>query len=77
MRLKMLSLSIMEYQPKMMLFRQVLLYRCHLGKTYPKPIINLEESARFTRQHLWNFRRRTDVRQENQRILARHVAPKT
>lgn len=46
-----------------------------LGKTYPKPIVNLEESYKAAKDRLWSYKKRDDVKHEAQRILATHVVP--
>jgi len=44
-----------------------------LGRDYPAPIVNIEETGRNARELLWEYRNRPMVKQESQRILRRHV----
>ena len=44
-----------------------------LGKNYPLPIVNLEESARTARAKVWGHRKHPLVQKENKRILKKHV----
>lgn len=44
-----------------------------LGKNYPLPIVNLEESARAARTKVWGHRKHPLVQKENKRILKKHV----
>ena len=44
-----------------------------LGKNYPLPIVNLEESARAARIKVWGHRKHPLVQKENKRILEKHV----
>jgi deoxyribodipyrimidine photo-lyase len=49
------------------------IYDVILGDTYPEPIIDLDESAKFARDKLWSFKKRDDVRAEGKRVLAQHT----
>lgn len=44
-----------------------------LGRDYPHPIVDIEESAREARERLWAFKKHPDVVAEVARILKRHV----
>jgi deoxyribodipyrimidine photo-lyase len=44
-----------------------------LGQDYPRPIVNLEESARAARVKVWGHRKHPTVQKENKRILKKHV----
>ncbi len=44
-----------------------------IGKDYPLPIVNLEESGRVARDKIWGHRKHELVRQEKQRILKTHT----
>ncbi|MEG3753611.1 deoxyribodipyrimidine photo-lyase [Psychromonas arctica] len=57
------ELSLMEQQ----------LYQFTVGKTYPEPIVDIEQTGKIARDLLWGFRKRYDARQEGQRIVAKHV----
>lgn len=44
-----------------------------LGKEYPFPIVNLEESARSARDKIWGHRKHPEVQKEKNNILNMHV----
>ena len=44
-----------------------------IGKDYPIPVIDLQESSRISRKKVWGHRRHPLVQKENKRILKRHV----
>lgn len=50
-------------------------YNCVLGKTYPKPIIDIKETYKHASTVLWNMQRTPKVRKESRRILAKHTLP--
>jgi deoxyribodipyrimidine photo-lyase len=47
--------------------------RFELGINYPKPIIDLKISRKKASDILWNLKKTTEVREENYRILKKHV----
>jgi deoxyribodipyrimidine photo-lyase len=51
------------------------LYSVILGEHYPKPIIDIDASARRARDKLWAFQKRDDVQREGRRVLKRHTLP--
>lgn len=51
------------------------LYGLVLGKDYPQPIVALQQSSKQARDALWAWRKNAAVKQENRRILRRHVRP--
>ncbi len=46
-----------------------------LGKTYPAPIVDVEESAKNARKKIWGHRSHPMVQKEKKRILNKHVRP--
>ena len=44
-----------------------------IGKDYPIPVIDLQESSRIARKKVWGHRKHPLVQKENKRILKRHV----
>ena len=44
-----------------------------IGKDYPRPIIDLQESAKKARVKVWGHRKHHLVQKENKRILKKHV----
>ncbi|MBT1064473.1 DNA photolyase family protein [Bowmanella sp. Y26] len=51
------------------------MYQVQLGVNYPLPLVDLQQSARHARELLWAWRKRSEVKREASRILARHVRP--
>jgi hypothetical protein len=42
-------------------------YDCEIGKDYPAPIVNIEETRRYASDIVWSFR--DEVKEEGKRIL--------
>ncbi|MFD2178146.1 cryptochrome/deoxyribodipyrimidine photo-lyase family protein [Veronia pacifica] len=49
------------------------MYDFALGKSYPQPVVDLNESGKRARDLFWHWRKRSDVRKEKMRILHRHI----
>ena len=49
------------------------LYQCQLGKAYPLPMVDINETGKIARDLLWGFQKRVDSKKEGQRIVAKHV----
>jgi deoxyribodipyrimidine photo-lyase len=49
------------------------LYSCEIGKNYPQPIVDIEETRKYASDIVWSFRKQDTVKQEGKRILAKHV----
>ena len=49
-------------------------YNCEIGKDYPKPIVNIEETRRYASDIVWSFRKKDEVKEEGKRILKKHVS---
>jgi deoxyribodipyrimidine photo-lyase len=49
------------------------LYNCEIGKDYPYPIVNVEETRKIASDTMWGFRKNDEVKMEGKRILAKHV----
>jgi deoxyribodipyrimidine photo-lyase len=60
------KLSLMEQQ----------LYGCEIGKHYPQPIVDVEETRKKASESVWSFKKNDAVKVEAKRILAKHVRPK-
>ena len=52
-------------------------YHCEIGKDYPEPIVNIEETRRSASDLVWSFRKKEEVQMEGIRILKKHVSPST
>lgn len=51
-------------------------YNCEIGKDYPAPIVNIEETRKYASDIVWSFRKKDEVKQEGKRILQKHVSRK-
>jgi deoxyribodipyrimidine photo-lyase len=51
------------------------LYGFEPGKSYPLPVVNLEDSAKTARKKIWSMKSHPEVRAESKRILAKHTIP--
>jgi deoxyribodipyrimidine photo-lyase len=49
-------------------------YNCIIGKNYPKPIVNIEETRKYANDIVWSFRKKDDVKEEGKRILKKHLS---
>jgi deoxyribodipyrimidine photo-lyase len=49
------------------------LYQCDIGKHYPAPIVNVDETRKMASDIVWSFRKNEEVKEEGKRILAKHV----
>ena len=48
-------------------------YHCEIGKDYPNPIVNIEETRKYASDIVWGFRKKDAVKEEGNRILKKHV----
>ena len=49
-------------------------YNCEIGKAYPFPIVDIEETRKFASDKVWSFRKKKEVIEEGNRILDKHVS---
>lgn len=63
------------HQPWQLTDMEQQMYGLALGRDYPLPIINYEQSAQAAREKLWAFQKRDDVQTEGRRIIQRHTLP--
>jgi deoxyribodipyrimidine photo-lyase len=49
-------------------------YNCEIGKDYPAPIVNIEETRKYASDIVWSFRKKDEVTAEGKRILKKHVS---
>ncbi|WP_339921395.1 deoxyribodipyrimidine photo-lyase [uncultured Flavobacterium sp.] len=49
-------------------------YSCEIGKDYPEPIVNIEETRKYASDIVWSFRKKDEVKEEGKRILKKHVS---
>ncbi len=52
-----------------------MLYNFEIGRDYPFPIVNLEESRRFSSEFFWNMRKVDEVKIDGKRIVEKHTLP--
>jgi deoxyribodipyrimidine photo-lyase len=52
------------------------MYNCELGKHYPLPIVDLEESRRYASAIVWSFKNKDEVKNLAKLIVAKHVKTK-
>lgn len=50
------------------------LYECEIGKDYPFPIVDVEETRKYASDIVWSFRKTDEVKEEGKRILKKHVS---
>jgi deoxyribodipyrimidine photo-lyase len=48
-------------------------YNCIIGKDYPSPIVDIDETRKYATDIVWSFRKKDEVKQEGKRILQKHV----
>jgi deoxyribodipyrimidine photo-lyase len=52
------------------------MYGFTLGKDYPKPIVDLNQSAKSARDKIWSYRKTPQVQKGKKQILETHVIPR-
>jgi deoxyribodipyrimidine photo-lyase len=58
------KLSVMDQQ----------LYECEIGKDYPFPIVDVDETRKYASDIVWSFRKTDEVKEEGKRILKKHTS---
>jgi deoxyribodipyrimidine photo-lyase len=48
-------------------------YNCSIGKDYPFPIVDIDQTRKQASDVVWSFRKKDDVKEEGKRILKKHV----
>ena len=48
-------------------------YNCEIGKHYPFPIVDIDETRKKASDIVWSFRKKDAVKEEGKRILKKHV----
>ena len=66
-------ISLLHEPWKMNLMEQQF-YNCEIGKNYPEPIVNIEETRKYASDIIWSFRKKDEVKEEGKRILKKHVS---
>jgi deoxyribodipyrimidine photo-lyase len=66
--------SELIHEPHKLTLIEQSLYNCHIGKQYPYPIVNIEETRKKASDIVWSFRKNKAVKIEGERILKKHVS---
>ena len=48
-------------------------YNCEIGKDYPFPIVDIDETRKYASDIVWSFRKKEEVKKEGKRVLEKHV----
>jgi deoxyribodipyrimidine photo-lyase len=70
--LKNIPANLIHEPHKLSLIEQQL-YGCEIGKHYPFPIVDVEETRKKASEVMWGSRKNETVKSEGKRILAKHV----
>jgi deoxyribodipyrimidine photo-lyase len=62
------------HEPHKLTLIEQSLYNCEIGKHYPQPIVNVEETRKKASDIVWAFRKNKEVKVEGERILNKHVS---
>jgi len=71
--LKDVPVNLIHEPHKLTLIEQSL-YNCEIGKQYPHPIVNVEETRKKASEIVWAFRKTKEVKLEANRIINKHVS---
>ncbi|MCC5878864.1 MAG: FAD-binding domain-containing protein, partial [Idiomarina sp.] len=61
------------HQPWLLTPMEESMFAFVVGKDYPRPLVDVEESGRAARQRLWAWQKKLSVQQVNPQLLARHT----
>ncbi|MFM7016685.1 MAG: deoxyribodipyrimidine photo-lyase/cryptochrome family protein [Bacteroidota bacterium] len=64
------------HEPWLMSLEEQKMYNVFIGKDYPLPIINYEDTGRIARELFWSYRKSPSIREENRQIINKHIIPK-
>ncbi len=65
------------HQPWLMPSEDQIAIGFKMGEDYPLPVVDIQQTARYAREHLWQTKKSRVVQQENQHILKKHTKRKT
>ena len=71
--LKQVPVTLIHAPWKMSVLEQEL-YDCVIGKNYPAPIVDVEQTRKYASDIVWNFRKNNIVKEEAKRIVEKHVS---
>lgn len=66
--------SALIHEPHKLSVIEQEMYGCIIGKDYPFPIVNVEETRKKASDIVWSFRKNDEVKEEGKRILKKHVS---
>ena len=49
-------------------------YECTIGRDYPEPIVDIDQTRKTASDIVWSYRKKEEVREEGKRILTKHVS---
>jgi len=52
------------------------MYFCEIGKDYPHPIVDIDQTRQYASEQMWGYRKKEEVQVESKRILNKHVSRK-
>lgn len=52
------------------------MYECEIGKDYPNPIVDIEETRKQASEIVWQYRKTNEVKEEGKRIITKHTNSK-
>lgn len=64
------------HEPWKLTMLEQTIYQCEIGKDYPNPIVNLEESRKKALESIWQIRGSHYAKTESVRILKKHIKEK-
>jgi deoxyribodipyrimidine photo-lyase len=70
--LKNIPVEVIHEPSKLSLMEQEL-YGCIIGKDYPTPIVDVEETRQRASDIVWSYRKQESVKEEGKRILHKHT----
>jgi deoxyribodipyrimidine photo-lyase len=65
--------SDLIHEPHKLTLIEQQLYNCVIGKDYPFPIVDIEETRKKASDIMWSFRKNNEVKKEAKKILEMHV----
>jgi deoxyribodipyrimidine photo-lyase len=67
--------SHLIHEPWKLTWMDQQLYGCEIGKDYPFPIVDIDETRKYASEIVWKYRKQASVKVEGARILKTHVRP--
>jgi deoxyribodipyrimidine photo-lyase len=64
------------HEPWLITAAEQLMYNTVIGKDYPAPIINIEETGSYARKALWQTKKSPATKANNEKILQLHTMPR-